>query len=360
MLYAVILAGGRGTRFWPLSRRARPKQCISLDGGPTLIQRTVERVLPLVPVERILVVTGPDMLEAVREQLPGLPAGNLLVEPSPRNTAPAAAWTAWEVARRDPDATICVLPSDHAITDEPAFRECLRVATAAAAEGGVVVIGIRPTRPETGFGYIEPETAATGDASAAGDTGHASDATPAADLRPRPVRTFLEKPDAATAERLIAAGCLWNAGMFCWRASTVIDVVRRCLPATAVAMDRLLAGDRAAWTQTDATSVDYGILERIDGIRVVPGDFGWSDVGSWPALAEVLPAQAWGWGPAEVEAVRAEGNVVYSADRLVALLGVDDLIVVDTPDVLLVAHRREGQRVKEVLDAVERRRPGHS
>ncbi len=338
MLYAVILAGGRGTRFWPLSRRAMPKQCLSLDGGPTMIQRTVTRVLPLVPMERILVVTGPDMVEAIREQLRGLPAENILVEPSPRNTAPAAAWTAWEVARRhagDDPATICVLPSDHAIADEEAFRVALTIAATAAEAGGLVTIGIRPDRPETGFGYIEP----------------------AAGTEPvRGVRRFVEKPDRATAERLIAEGCLWNAGMFCWRADRCQAAVRAFLPRTAAAMDRLVAGDRSAWGETDATSVDYGIMERAGDIRVVPAEFGWSDVGSWPALESILAAQTWGTGVGDVEALRADGNIVYSRDRLVALLGVHELVVVDTPDVLLVADKREGQRIKELLDLVEQRR----
>lgn len=342
MRYAVILAGGRGTRFWPLSRRALPKQCLSLDGGPTLIQRTLARILPLVPAERVLVVTGPDMADAIRAQLPDLPAANLLVEPSARNTAPVAAWTAWEVARRG-GGSLCVLPSDHMIADEPAFLKVLAdaFAVAEAGRGSIVTIGIAPTHPETGFGYIEPAAEA-----------------PVAGARA--VRRFVEKPARAAAEALIASGCLWNAGMFCWRADTVQDAVRAFLPRTAGAMDRLLAGAPldAVWSDTDATSVDYGILERSPDIRVLPGRFGWSDVGSWPALADVLPAQPWGCGVGQVEARDAAGNVVYAPERLVALLGVQDLVVVDTPDVLLVANKADGQRVKDLLDQVERRWPG--
>lgn len=339
MLYAVILAGGRGTRFWPLSRRALPKQCLSLDGGPTLIQRTVARILPLVPVERVLVVTGPDMASAIRAQLPDLPAENLLIEPSARNTAPVAAWTAWEVARRG-GGTICVLPSDHMIGDEDGFRTALAIALTSAGEGGIVTLGIRPTHPETGFGYIEP-------------------AAPTTPGSVTPVRRFVEKPDQQRAIELIATGCVWNAGMFCWRSETVQAAVRSFLPRTAAAMDAWRDGAPLTdvWGRTDATSVDYGILERSDGIRVVPGDFGWSDVGSWPALAEILPAHDWGCGVGEVESLRASGNVVYSRDRLVALLGVEDLVIVDTPDVLLVARKSEGQKVKDLLDQVEQRRP---
>ncbi len=339
MLYAVILAGGRGTRFWPLSRRALPKQCLSLDGGPTLIQRTVARILPLVPVDRVLVVTGPDMAEAIRAQLPDLPAANLLIEPSARNTAPVAAWTAWEVARRG-GGTICVLPSDHMIADEHSFRAALGLALTSAGEGGIVTLGIRPTHPETGFGYIEP-------------------VAPTAPGCITPVRRFVEKPDHERAVELIRSGCVWNAGMFCWRSDIVQEAVRRFLPRTAAAMQAWSEGAPlpSVWGETDATSVDYGILERSDGIRVVPGEFGWSDVGSWPALAEILPAQEWGSGVGDVESLRSTGNVVYSRDRLVALLGVEDLVIVDTPDVLLVARKAEGQKVKDLLDQVERHRP---
>ncbi len=340
MLYAVILAGGRGTRFWPLSRRALPKQCLSLDGGPTLIQRTYARVLPIIPGERVLVVTGTEMADAIREQLPDLPAENLLIEPSSRNTAPVAAWTAWEVARRG-GGTICVLPSDHMIQDEAAFRTVLTAAMqeASTRAGSLVTLGIRPTHPETGFGYIEP---APGDGPV------------------RAVQRFVEKPNRARAEELILAGCFWNAGMFCWRSDTVQAAVRAFLPRTAGAMDRLIAGEplATAWADTDATSVDYGILERSTDIRVIPGDFGWSDVGSWPALAEVLPAQAWGCGVGEVSALRATGNIVYAPHKLVALLGVDDLVVVDTPDVLLVTRKAAGQQVKDILEQVDRSWPG--
>lgn len=339
-LYAVVLAGGRGTRFWPLSRRVRPKQCLSLDGGPTLIQRTVARLAPLVPPERVLVVTGPDMVDAVRAQLPGIPEENLLVEPAPRNTAPVVAWTALEVERRG-GGTLLVLPSDHAVADEARFRDTLAEAAAVAATGGLVTLGIVPTRAETGFGWIEPG---------------AYEGTSA------PVVRFVEKPPQAVADALFAGGRhLWNAGMFVWRHDVVLDAVARHLPRTAEALAALRAGAGLAdtWTRFDATSVDYGILEHHDAIRVVPADFGWSDVGSWPALAEVLPDRGWGSGVAE--AVVAEGagaNLVHAPGKLVALLNVKELIVVDTPDVLLVTRREDAQSVKNLLDAVERAYPG--
>lgn len=346
-LYAVILAGGRGTRFWPLSRRTLPKQCLSLDGGPTLLQRTVARLHPLIPPERVLVVTGPDMVEPVRAQLEGLPAENILVEPSPRNTAPVVAWSAREVERRG-GGLVAVLPSDHHVADEAGFRASLAAAAAVAEQGGLVTLGIRPTRPETGFGWIEPGEDPPEAAAAVGGS--------------LPVRRFVEKPPLAAAEAMLAGGRhLWNAGMFVWRSDVVLDAVRAFLPGASAGVDLLRAGAsiEEAWPRMESTSVDYGILEHARDIRVVPVDFGWSDVGSWPALAEVLPAQAWGSGVAAgVVAIGAEANLVHAPGKLVALLGVEGLILVDTPDALLVARRDDAQAVKSLLDAVEAAYPG--
>ncbi len=336
-LFAVVLAGGRGTRFWPLSRRALPKQCLSLDGGPTLLQRTVSRTG--LPIERTLVVTGPDMVDAVRAQLPGV---GLLVEPSPRNTAAPIAWAALEVERRGGSGCL-VLPSDHVITDEPAFRTALGLAAQVAQGGALVTLGVRPSRPETGFGWIE---AGPGDGSGA-------------DL---PVVRFVEKPSLEEAQRLYAGGRhLWNAGMFVWSTDTLLDAVQAFLPGTAAMIAGLRRGGTIAdvWGLSEATSIDYGVMERASGIRVLPVDFGWSDVGSWPALLEVLPPGEGGAAIADVViALRASGNVVHAAGKLVALLGVDNLIVVDTPDALLVAPVEEAQNVRLLLEEVERRKLG--
>ncbi|MDP2311395.1 MAG: sugar phosphate nucleotidyltransferase [Pseudomonadota bacterium] len=338
--YAVVLAGGRGTRFWPLSRRTVPKQCLSLDGGPTLLQRTVARTG--LPPERILVVTGPDMVEPVRAQIPGI---EVLVEPSARNTAPAIAWATWEVARRG-GAGCVVLPSDHVILDEPAFRASIAQAAEVARGGALVTLGVRPTRPETGYGWIEP------------DDGPDGVATESQSLD-RPVRRFVEKPPLETAERLLAGGRhLWNAGMFVWTTGALLDAVHAHLPGTAAMLDRLGEGAAIAdvWGLSDATSIDYGVMERAAHLRVVPVDFGWSDVGSWPALLEVLPHGEGGVSVADaIVARRADGNIVHAAGKLVALLGVDDLIVVDTPDALLVARRSDAQEVRLLLEEVERR-----
>lgn len=332
--YALILAGGRGTRFWPLSRRALPKQCLSLDGGPTLLQRTVARLDPLIPPERVLVVTGPDMVDPVREQLPGC---GILVEPSGRNTAPAIIWGAVEVARRGGD-TMVVLPSDHHIGDEPAFRAAIGTAVQVAQRGALVTLGVRPTRPETGFGWIEPGPGAGPDL---------------------PVRRFVEKPPLAVAEALYADGRhLWNAGMFVWRVDVLLDAVAAQLPGATRAVMRMQAGHRVedVWSEFEATSIDYGVMEKAPNVRTLPVDFGWSDVGSWPALEEVLASEDWGAGTADVVIARdAVNNLVHAQGKLVALLGVDGLIVVDTADALLVARRDRAQDVRAVLEEIEKR-----
>ncbi|MDP2310823.1 MAG: sugar phosphate nucleotidyltransferase [Pseudomonadota bacterium] len=333
--FAVVLAGGRGTRFWPLSRRALPKQCLSLGGGPTLLQQTVSRTG--LPNERVLVVTGPDMAGAVRDQLPGV---DLLVEPSPRNTAAAIAWAALEVERRG-GSECFVLPSDHVITDEPAFRTALATAATVAESGALVTLGVRPTRPETGFGWIEM------------GEGDGSDC---------PVMRFVEKPPREDAERFLAGGRhVWNAGMFVWSPEALLDAVAAYLPGTTAMIKALRRGSTLAdvWGLSEATSIDYGVMERASGIRVLPVKFGWSDVGSWSALLEVLPLGEGGAAIAEeVIAIRASGNVVHAAGKLVALLGVNDLIVVDTPDAMLVAPVGEAQNVRLLLEEVERRKLG--
>lgn len=329
--YAVVLAGGRGTRFWPLSRRARPKQCLSLDGGPTLLQQAVARTE--LPPERVIVVTGPDMEAAVRAQVPGV---SVLVEPAPRNTAAPIAWAALEVERRGGRGCV-VLPSDHVVRDAPAFRAALsRAARAAGEEGALVTLGVVPTRPETGFGWIE----ADGDGAV------------------RRVRRFVEKPPHAEAERLLATGCLWNAGMFAWTNAALLGAVSACLPGTAAMIDGLRDGAAIAevWPLAEDISVDHGVLERTDGLRVVPMDVGWSDAGSWPALRELLADGEGGVGVArEVLALDAAGNVVHAPGRVVALVGVEELVVVATEDAVLVVPVAQAQRLREVLAELERR-----
>ncbi|MCK6506382.1 NTP transferase domain-containing protein [Myxococcota bacterium] len=345
-LWIVIMAGGRGTRFWPLSRRHRPKQVLALAGADSLIRQTVDRLLPLAPAERVLVVTGPDMVDAVRAELPDLPVDNVLVEPTGRNTAPCIGWATVEVQRRaGPDAVIAVLPSDHVIGRPQELRQALAAAALAAVDQDTIVtLGIQPGWAETGFGYLELGL----------------EAGTYAGCAVRVVDRFREKPDLATAQAWVDGGRhLWNAGMFVFSARTMRAAFARHLPRSAAALEALAVdGARLAelWPELEATSIDYGIMERSARSLTVPCDPGWSDVGAWPAAAELLPAVEGGTGrAAEVIAVESQGNVVYAPDKLVALVGVREVVVVDSGDALLVMDKARAQELRRVLDELETR-----
>jgi len=336
------MAGGSGTRFWPRSRRRLPKQLLPVLGRRSLLQETVERLLPIVPRGQILIVTHRDHAAAVRRQLPTLPARNVLSEPVARNTAPCLALAALTIESRAPGATFVSLPADHAIADAAAFRATLLEALAwAAAEPVAVTIGIRPTAPETGYGYIEVGPRLAG--------------------RTARVRAFVEKPTAARARKFVTAGRhLWNSGMFAWRTSTILTLLDRHLPAVTRPMRAALAKPirqrpaalARAYRRLPSISIDYGVMEHARDVLVVAGDFGWSDVGSWAALAAIARDTG---DRARIVPVDAARSVVFADGRLVALVGVDDVIVVDTPDALLVCHRDRTQDVRRVVDELARR-----
>lgn len=330
--WAIVLAGGRGTRFWPLSRRGLPKQCLSLDGGPTLLQRAIARAG--VPAERVVIVTGPDMVEVVRSQAGG---AHVIVEPSARGTAPAIALGVAEVARRGGEQVL-VLPADHVVRDEVAFAAAVRAAQTSIEDGALVVFGVAPTRPETGFGWVL-----------------ASDATPSGTPR---VARFVEKPPLHVAQALLAQGARWNAGIFAGRVDAFVQAFARHLPRTACLLQADVVTE-TAWFSTEATSIDHGVMEPAAGdgaLVMVPVACGWSDLGAWSALGDVLGEGEGGAVLArEVVAIDARGNSVVAPERLVALLGVEDLVVVDTPDVLLVTTRDRAQDVRTLVDEVERR-----
>jgi mannose-1-phosphate guanylyltransferase len=350
-LFPVVMAGGSGTRFWPLSRRDRPKQLLPLTGGAPLVAETVARLPPLAPLERTLVVCGPAHAAAIRAALPALPPANVLVEPCARNTAPCVGLAAVHVARRDPRGVLAVLPADHHVSRPDGLRDALAAAARLAGAGHVATIGVRPSRPETGYGYL-----LSGAALGRDPTG----------LAPAKVERFVEKPDRATAERYLADGrYLWNSGVFVFRADVILDEIRRAMPDLAARLDAIGA---AVGTPREAEvlarefplcpseSIDYGVMERSTRIAVVPADFGWSDVGSFAALPEVRPADAAG-NVAEGDALVLDGrgNVVLAGDRLVALVGVDGLVVVDAGDAVLVCPRERAQDVKKVVDELRRR-----
>lgn len=344
--YAVIMAGGVGSRFWPASRARTPKQLLDLTGsGRTMIAATAERLQPDIPPERVLVVTGAVTARAVAEALPAVPPENILAEPVGRNTAPCIGWAALHAARRDPDAALAVLPSDHLVADGAAFCAAMRTAVAAARGGDLVTFGVRPTRPETGFGYIE-----LGDELAPGV---------------REVARFVEKPDRLTAEGYLASGrFVWNSGMFFFTAKRVLDEIARQMPALAEGLRDIDAAAAAGREQEavarlypvlPATSIDYGVMEHAAGIACVPVDFGWSDLGSWAAAFDLSTLDGAGNAvTGDAVAVQAAGCLVRApADKLVALVGVRDLVVVDTGDALLVCARERAQDVKDVVAALK-------
>lgn len=351
-LYAVIMAGGVGSRFWPRSRQDSPKQFLDVLDDASLIQNTFARLQPLIPAERCFIVTNERYVEQTREHLPAVPPQNVLAEPASRNTAPAIAFAAAYLHATDPDATLVVLPADHVIRNVAAFQRVLGAAVEKAQEPeALVTIGIEPMHPETGYGYIQFDSSGSGED----------------EPRAYPVKAFAEKPDLATAERFLDSGdFLWNSGMFIWRADAILAQMERHLPEVYAAFrpveDAVRSGDDAAarsavheaFLRTPKISIDYGVMERAapDGhVYVVPGSFGWSDVGDWRAVYDMREKDKAGNA--------TEGNVIVhntsrcyvrSTDRLVVLVGMHDTAVVDTGDAVLVCHMDSTQQVKNIVD----------
>jgi len=348
-VYAVIMAGGSGTRFWPASRKDKPKQFLALGrtGEPLLVE-TVRRLSPLIPESRVLVVTGKHLEGPTREALPNTPATNVLFEPAARNTAPCIAWAAAEISARDPEALVCVLPSDHAIDDEPAFRAALARALDFAESGTITTIGVVPHRPDTGYGYIE-----FGEELASGVK--------------RGVR-FVEKPDHARAQAFMHGGVhLWNAGMFFFRAKDMLDAIGKHQPEMLAGVQRIAAAKgtkdedatlASVFPTLTSISIDHGVMEKLERMAVVPASFGWSDVGSWEAAWDLADKDERENGVHEgTVLVEANGNLVRalqgkSPKKVYALVGVNDLVIVDTDDALLIMSKSHAQDVRKVVDAL--------
>jgi mannose-1-phosphate guanylyltransferase/mannose-6-phosphate isomerase len=315
---ALILAGGSGTRFWPLSRRARPKQLLALEGDRTLLQETVARLAPLAGADEVWVCTTRELAAEVRRQLPEVPAGQVLLEPEGRNTAPAIAWSVAAMPAAARDGVVAVLPADHRVADPAAFRDTLaRAAGVVERADRVMTLGVRPTRPDTGYGYLELGEALPGDP----------------ELR-RVVR-FTEKPPAAAAAEFVRSGnYLWNAGIFVFRGTTLLALLAEHQPELAARIAEIAAVPARTveiYPHLPAVSIDYALMEKLDGLGTLPLDCGWSDLGSWEALDEVLPKDAAGNAcRGDVLALDAAGNLLVSATGTVAVLGVDDLVVVRT------------------------------
>ncbi len=351
----VILAGGSGTRFWPRSRRARAKQVLALDGERSMIQQTIERLKPLAKLKNTWIITNEYLAHEIADQLPGLPAAQIVQEPVARNTAPACGLAAFLIERQNPDAVLGVFPSDHVIADEPRFLKALQKGISLAAAGdNIVVLGIEPSRAETGYGYIE-----TGDFIKDDTALH--------------VRRFIEKPNQNRAEEFVAAGnYYWNSGMFLWSARTLANAVREHLPETAPLLESIAAAFgtprfeevfHTLYPKCENISVDYAVLEprsakgeHLSHFYCLPAEFTWNDLGSWASLYEYqLETRMRGDGEGNVSdtgghlGIDAANNYIFSPRKFVALVGVENLVIVDTEDALLIAHRDHTQDVGKIV-----------
>jgi mannose-1-phosphate guanylyltransferase len=350
-LYAVIMAGGVGSRLWPRSRTATPKQFLDLLGPQTMMQETVGRLDPLIPLSRTLVVVGEDHAPALRSQLPGLPEENIILEPGPRGTAPCIGLAAVVLFQRDPQAIMAVFPSDHCIADPAGFRQAIGAGARLAQDGSLVTLGVLPDQPHTGYGYIqrgEPLGQVEGQAAFW-------------------VRRFAEKPDAAQPQEFVSSGeYYWNAGIFVWQVTTILAQMSSLLPqlfeGLQVVAEAWQSEERRrvlwrVWDQVPRTTIDYGVMEKADRVAVVPIDIGWNDVGNWAALAELAGENGSGnvvHGPGGHLLLDTADTYVYStAGRLVATVGLNGWIVVDTPDALLICPRDRAQAVREVVERLK-------
>jgi len=349
-IYPVILAGGVGSRLWPRSRRSTPKQFLDLTGNQrSMLQEAYDRVAPLVPPEHIFVITNAEYVAEVQEQLPDLPQANIVGEPAAKGSAAAIGLGAIHLLRQDQDAVMTILTADHRIDKPDVLRQTLVAGAELAQTGELITLGIQPTHPETGYGYIEMGE----------PLGEFND------LTAHRVRRFREKPDAATAQKFLDAGnFVWNSGMFIWRADVIMEQFRQHMPQLHAALQNLMpalhgpdeqAAFAAHWMPLQGnTTIDYGIMEKAEQVAVFPVDMGWHDIGSWAALLDVLPKDAQG-NVVQARHLDYESNniLAFSKNRLIATIGLQDMIVVDVDDVVLVMPADRAQDVKKIIEKLK-------
>ncbi len=348
-VYAVLMAGGVGTRFWPRSRRKTPKQVLNIVDDSTMIQATYARLSGLAPDENILIVTNPEQKEIIAEQLPRLGDQNFILEPFGRNTAPCIGLAALHIAREDPDAVMVVLPADHVVAKVKEYQTVLKLAIEYAAEHeALVTLGITPNEPATGYGYIQ-----------AGEV-----ATRKGKYRVHKVKTFAEKPNLETALRFLDSGDFyWNSGMFIWRASTILKEIEEKLPdvfeklelvKAAVGTPKYEAVLEKSYRALKSISIDIGVMQRASHVYVIPADIGWNDVGSWETVYEISDKDKHRNAGQFQQLINIDSKkcYVYSPDKVVALVGVEDLVVVDTGDALLICRRSHAQQVKDAVEVL--------
>lgn len=348
-VYVVIMAGGSGTRFWPVSRRKNPKQLLDLFGGTALLEQAVNRVEGVVPPGQIYIFTNTLVRSRIVRLLPSIPERQIVAEPAQRNTAPTIGLAAHEIARRDPKGIMVVLPADHVIKKPGAFRNALKAACHwASTEGRSVVLGIEPTRPETGYGYVRlgnPEQHSAG-------------------KKIFRVKAFTEKPSLEVARRYVASKqYLWNAGMFIWRASTLLTNLRRFQPTMAEGLDRLVAAGgidnqramKRLFPRLEKISIDYALMEKVDEVYAVAADIGWSDVGSWAVAYDLSAKDREGnVRPKNSLCLDSKGNMIVGDRNFFVTIGVENLIIVQTGDALLVCAREQSQKVGKAVQELER------
>lgn len=343
--YAVIMSGGRGTRLWPKSRKHRPKQVLKLDDKESLFQTATKRILPLFGYENILVATGQDQFKALHQQVPNIPEKNFIIEPLGKGTAPCIGLAAIHLMQRDPNAIMAVLTADHVIKNENKFRQALTISRILAKKGHLITLGIKPTHPSTGYGYIKQ--------------GNLIDEIK--DFQIFNVDRFTEKPDAETAQKMLETQAYsWNSGMFVWRVDTLMQEFRKQMPVLYTQLMDLAQTSEYTktlnkiWPKISKETIDYGIMENAENVVVIPVEIGWSDIGSWSTFAELLTIDENNNSfKGNILSIDTNNTLVLSDKRLITIIGLKNMVIVDTDDALLICPKNRSQEVRDIVSKLE-------